>query len=533
MSDSNKLTYRLVKPNETSLSDLRPAQERTILIEYRPFASTEKWVQYRFSAWSSWKCWFALACVVLFFALGGPQLIMTATQSLAPEWGTGESALTAGTVATSAGTAELPTFGPLLVEIFAGLAALIVGASSAFYLSKPTHLSLNSNGISLQWRRFGQILDYCMPWSRVGLIEVKWPKGKTSSQDCLIQFKANDSRCANLEVRFGAVNRTEDREKLMQAIQLWGESVQRSPELLEMLTPAQDQSYTELWLQALSAPPKRERLTPLPQKTQLHEQNYEVIDQLGVGGQGTAYLALESSTKTEVVLKEFILPVYVDVSVRRQALERMQNEAQMLRKLDNDRIVRLMDFFVEDHRGYLVLEKIDGGSLLEHVIKNGALAESEAISLALQMCEMLEYLHSQTPPVIHRDFTPDNLILNKTGILKLVDFNVAQQTESTATGTVVGKHAYISPEQFRGRPTIQSDIYSMGATLYYLLTAEVPEPITSSHPRKQRPGISEALDSIVAKATAFAPTKRYADIQEMRLDLLKAAPQLSISEAPK
>lgn len=219
------------------------------------------------------------------------------------------------------------------------------------------------------------------------------------------------------------------------------------------------------------------------------------------------------------MLKEFILPVYVDVNVRRQALESMQHEAAMLKRMDSPRVVKLIEFFVEDHRGYLVLERIDGLSLRRVVEAEGRMSEERVRELAAQMCSILTYLHSLSPPVVHRDFTPDNLILGKDGILKLVDFNVAQQTESTATGTVVGKHAYLPPEQFRGRPTPQSDIYAMGATLVYLLIGEDPEPITCSHPILQREEISPELDQIVARATALDTTKRYATIENMALDL--------------
>jgi serine/threonine protein kinase len=354
-------------------------------------------------------------------------------------------------------------------------------------------------------------------------IDLAWPAGKTSPQDCMIKFKGSSMENISAEypiiLKLGAIAKEEDRDKLLRALETWAPDVHRDAQLLEILTPAQDHSYTELWLQALSAPPKRERLTPLSPGSRLQESRYEVYDQLGVGGQGTAYLAMDHQSMHEVVLKEFILPVYVDTNVRRQALERMQNEAAMLRKLDNNRIVRLWDFFVEDHRGYLVLEKIDGVSLQQIVESRGEQSESEVQSLALQMCDMLSYLHGLNPPVIHRDFTPDNLILNKEGMLKLVDFNVAQQTEATATGTVVGKHAYISPEQFRGRPTPQSDVYSMGATLFYLLTGQAPEPIRASHPKSQRPDVSAEMDAIVARATAFDTKKRYQNVQELKNDL--------------
>jgi serine/threonine protein kinase len=128
-------------------------------------------------------------------------------------------------------------------------------------------------------------------------------------------------------------------------------------------------------------------------------------------------------------------------------------------------------------------------------------------------------LVSLSPPVVHRDFTPDNLILRKDGTLKVIDFNVAQQIESTATGSIVGKHAYLPPEQFRGNPVPQSDIYALGATLYYLLTGADPEPISESHPKEICNAISDQLDAIVAKATKTSTAERFATIEELAVAL--------------
>jgi len=225
-----------------------------------------------------------------------------------------------------------------------------------------------------------------------------------------------------------------------------------------------------------------------------------------------------------VVLKESILPVYVDVNVRRDALERFQKEALMLSKLDHGQIVKLRHFFVEDHRSYLVLEHIDGMSLRQLVLEDGPLPVEAACELAVQMCAILTYLHSLVPPVVHRDFTPDNLIYNSRGVLKLVDFNVAQQTDATTTGTVVGKHAYIPPEQFRGKPTTQSDIYALGATLYFILTGQDPEPISQSHPIIIRDEVGERVDGMVARATAIDTRERYATILQLQDELLEGSP---------
>ena len=411
----------------------------------------------------------------------------------------------------------------LVLELFFGLFTLLFLLITYIYYSQPTHVRLASDGISLERRRKKRKILGEIKWKDLGKVDLFWPAGKTLPQDCLIKFhdKASPSE-SKLTLKLGSIVNGSERNELRKAIELNALEARKDARLLEFLAPVQDHSYTELWLAALSAPPKRERLTPLSEGSTLQSNRYRVICQLGVGGQGTAYLATdELKNSEEVVLKEFILPVYVDTNVLRQSLERMQNEAAMLEKLDNDRIVRLRNFFVEDHRGYLVLEKIDGETLEQIVSAEGPMNEQRARGLALQMCEILEYLHSLTPPVIHRDFTPDNLILGGDGKLKLVDFNVAQQTESTATGTVVGKHSYLPPEQFRGRPTTQSDIYAMGATLAYLVTGKAPEPIMVSHPRQINPVVSEEFDNVVAKATAFDTKKRYESIKPLREDLQK------------
>ncbi len=192
----------------------------------------------------------------------------------------------------------------------------------------------------------------------------------------------------------------------------------------------------------------------------------------------------------------------------------------MLQQLDSPLIVKLLGFFVEDHRGYLVLEHIDGINLREYVAQNGPLSEKQVIHYAVLMCDVLTHLHSQNPPIVHRDFTPDNIILSGDDSIKVIDFMVAQRNDESATGTVVGKHAYLPPEQFRGKATPQSDIYALGCALFFLLTGDEPEPLSTSNPILVNDTVSGALDSIVAKATALETTDRYKTAVELKHALL-------------
>lgn len=300
---------------------------------------------------------------------------------------------------------------------------------------------------------------------------------------------------------------------------------------------AQNTEYTELWLKYFTSSTSRTRTGMLQAGDSLHEGRYQVAGELGQGGQGTAYLAsAEPSSETgdgadcqTIVLKEYILPVHRGEAIFQHSMQKLQHEAEILGKIHHPNIVELKDTFVEDHRGYLVLEYVEGDVLKELVKSQGPQKEEVVIDIALQMCDVLQHLHSMDPPVIHRDLTPDNMILQPDGKVKLVDFNVAHQLESAATATVVGKHAYIPPEQFRGKPTQQSDIFALGGTLFYLLTGKEPEPMSVSHPRAHVETISKELDDIIAKSTQLDQVNRYLSAGELREALLLISKSQAIS----
>jgi tRNA A-37 threonylcarbamoyl transferase component Bud32 len=475
------------------------------IVHYRHFYHLENWLQQRFTEKSSKKRIYILAMVALFFFLGGPLFVLRTISILL-----GTSTGSTGEIA-----AIMSANNSILIYYFLSLVSA-AGLGTIIYQSQPTHLSLSQDGIRyiynhLFYKARGPLLE----WKNINNIYLEKPNGKTSPDDFLLCF--NNVNGAPLKLKLGSIPTVDERHRILKGINTWATKVARDAEIIGFLEPPADHSYTELWLQALSAPPKREKLKPLIEGSKLKDGDYTVLNAIGVGGQGTAYLSLYQTE--QVVLKEFILPVYVDISVRKSSLERFEREAKILQQLDHPQVVKLIDFFIEDHRGYLVLEHIDGLSLRQKVEIKGKFDEAFVHELAKQMCVILKYLHGLSPPVVHRDFTPDNLIFRNDGVLKLVDFNVAQQIESTATGTVVGKHAYLPPEQFRGKPTTQSDIYALGATLFYLLTGQDPEPISVSHPKQILPEISSAMDYIIAKATAINENDRYFTVGELETDL--------------
>ena len=160
-----------------------------------------------------------------------------------------------------------------------------------------------------------------------------------------------------------------------------------------------------------------------------------------------------------------------------------------------------MDHFAEQNRNYLLLEYINGQDLRQFIKQNPVPSEQTVLNWSVQIADMLIYLHSRQPPIIHRDLTPDNLVLRDHETLTLIDFGAANELVGQATGTLVGKQAYIAPEQFRGKTAEQSDLYALGCTMFFLLTGEDPEPLSTSHPKESNNKVSEECDQLVADLT--------------------------------
>lgn len=374
------------------------------------------------------------------------------------------------------------------------------------YFRRARSLSINPLGLGFTFGLMEGQLQERVCWNEITAIELQNCKNKQGAAKKELVLRRGKRE--PLTIRLDCLQTAQDKETLLAAFDRYAPTVARHPGVTQALSAPIDNIYTELWLQALTAPPKRERLKPLLPGVLIGQNKFAVKRELGSGGQGFAYLAQHSDTGAELVLKEFVLPVYVGINERKRALDLFEKEARLLSRLDHPQIVKLTGFFVEDHRAYLALEHIDGESLRDLVSKSGPLSEQKVKELARQMAAILGYLHSRIPAVIHRDFTPDNLILHKDGTLKLIDFNVAQEIQIGTTGTVVGKRAYIAPEQFRGQATTKSDIYAMGATLYFLLTGQDPVAISTSSVRAGGRQICDDLEDLVAELTAIDQEQR-------------------------
>ncbi len=278
-------------------------------------------------------------------------------------------------------------------------------------------------------------------------------------------------------------------------------------------------SYTKMWEEELSNRYSATAYMPLNPGQRLQDNKLKVIRQLAFGGWSAIYLVQESNTSLRV-LKESVIPPGANDALKIKAQEMFCREAALLLKLDCPGVVKVYDHFIEDSRHYLLLDYISGQNLRQKVKLEGPCHELDALDYFLQLSAIFQYLHEQVPAVVHRDVTPDNIVIAADGQIKLIDFGAANELIGTATGTLVGKQSYISPEQFRGHATTTSDLYGLGATMFYMLTGQDPEPLSQSSPEILSPSLSAGLNLLVEELTAQDQEQRPGSAAELKKRIL-------------
>lgn len=242
---------------------------------------------------------------------------------------------------------------------------------------------------------------------------------------------------------------------------------------------SKDLSYTDIWLNVLHSNDEQKRITDLTPGDCLNDNRLKIIRKLATGGQANLFLA-EREDGEMIVLKEYIVSTISSTSAM-LGLEEFESERSILEKIAHQNAAKSFGVFAEQGRAYIMMEYHNGRSLREIVDASGAIEFSTVSSIAKQLADVLGTLHEMEPPVIHRDVSPDNVILMDDGCVKLIDFSVARQGESRESGDFVGKASYVSPEQFRGFVNRKNDVYGYGATLYFAIVGKDPEPISQLH----------------------------------------------------
>jgi len=263
---------------------------------------------------------------------------------------------------------------------------------------------------------------------------------------------------------------------------------------------------------------------------------YQILDRLGSGGFGTVYLAEDRLLNRRVALK---------VPHHQQDEQGMLQEPRIMAGLKHPNIVELITVEQKDDTFFMVMEFVDGESLDKLIRRERSLPAPRALEIALDVASAIGFAHSHK--VLHRDLRPANILLTATGLAKVTDFGTSRllATQDLFARTRIGSPPYMAPEHFRGRAVFQSDIWSLGITLYEMLTGTVPfydadpvkiaqafqsQPVVPPHLRNQ--GVPKACSEVVMKALSVNLGDRYLSAQALTDDLKRLRDSLAKDTRP-
>ena len=250
---------------------------------------------------------------------------------------------------------------------------------------------------------------------------------------------------------------------------------------------------------------------------------YEILSPLGSGGFGAVYLAKDTWIDKEVAIK---VPHKQNLN-----FTELLREPRLLAALDHPNIVSITTAEKEDQLFFIVMEYVEGKTLDDLIVENAPLETSTVVNYTKQIASAVDHAHQQG--VIHRDLRPPNMLISGSDVLKVTDFGTSRFLEIAAHGTtVIGSPPYMAPEQFAGKAVFASDLYSLGITMYQMLTGALPynAPAPSDldklmrgdlvrPPRVRNPDVPKFLNDIVMKALAPKLSMRYQRASELLLDL--------------
>ena len=260
---------------------------------------------------------------------------------------------------------------------------------------------------------------------------------------------------------------------------------------------------------------------------------YEIVRRIGGGGMGAVYLAKDRNLGDAPRAVKEMVESHLDPTQHEKAIGDFKRESLLLTSLEHPCIPTIYDYFYDDTlcRFYLVMKYISGGDLASRMraAVGGKIDEKTVTDWGMQVADVLDYLHSRPKPIIYRDLKPANLMIDgNNGRVMLIDFGIARWVSQQEKGvTAVGTMGYAPPELFSGRVVPASDVYSLGATMFHLLTGADPQdnPLLifdfskNPRPRQINPAISTEMEQILMRTVEYKPEDRYRTAGELRNEL--------------
>lgn len=268
------------------------------------------------------------------------------------------------------------------------------------------------------------------------------------------------------------------------------------------------------------------------QPGQVLQSRYRILGIIGMGGMGAVYQARDlhfPNVPRLCAVKEMI-NIAQDQQLREQTIKNFEREAEILATLNHPSIPQIYDYFSFGDRAYLVQEYIQGRDL-EALLNSieGFLSVEHVRQWAIEICEVLNYLHGHSPePIVFRDMKPSNVMIDQHQRVRLIDFGIAKQFQMGQQGTMIGTEGYSPPEQYKGMASPAGDIYALGATLHHLLTKRDPrlEPPFSFDQKPisaYNPNVPDAFAAVVMRALSYDADQRYSTAEAMKQSLMAVA----------
>ncbi|MGI8849496.1 MAG: protein kinase domain-containing protein [Pyrinomonadaceae bacterium] len=289
---------------------------------------------------------------------------------------------------------------------------------------------------------------------------------------------------------------------------------------------------------------KSAKLKPLDEGTILNNR-YEIVRKIGGGGMGAVYLASDKNLGGVLRAVKEMVQSYIEGEQQEKAINDFKRESLLLSSLDHQSIPTIYDYFYDEGeaRFYLVMKYISGGDLASRLrsAPEGRISEKDVTEWAIQIADVLEYLHNRQPPIVYRDLKPANIMIDgSTGRVMLIDFGIARWVNKEEKGvTAVGTMGYAPPELFSGNVEPRSDIYSLGSTMFHLLTGADPQsnPLLifdfQKHPlpRQINPQLSDQIEKILLRMVEYNADQRFASAAELSRRLHEHLEKLKANKA--